>query len=131
MTVPPASPSSPSALATSPRCAPSTSGSAGPTPEGDFAAFPLGGAVLTHLRSRAPRRRGGRRAGYGGRPVQGLTLAINVELPRAGLTANVHQRVNVRMLELIDDETGQRVELEGDRIPLTHSKDAIDVLTSS
>ncbi len=57
--------------------------------------------------------------------------AILFELPRAGLTAKVHQRVNVRVLELIDDETGQRVELEGNRIPLTHSKDVIDVLTSS
>jgi hypothetical protein len=49
-------------------------------------------------------------------------------VPREGLTANVHQRVNVRVLELIQDETGARVELEGNRLPLTHSKDVIDVL---
>ncbi len=51
------------------------------------------------------------------------------KLPRAGLTAKVHQRVNVRVLELIEDASGSRVELEGNRIPLTHSKDVINVLT--
>lgn len=40
----------------------------------------------------------------------------------------VHQRVNVRILELIDQATGSRIELEGNRIPLTHSKDVIDAL---
>jgi hypothetical protein len=48
-------------------------------------------------------------------------------VPRAGLTVKVHQRVNVRVLELID-ESGARVELEGNRLPLTHSKDVIEVL---
>jgi hypothetical protein len=50
-------------------------------------------------------------------------------VPRAGLTANVHQRVNVRVLELIQDDTGARIELEGNRLPITHSKDVMDVLT--
>ena len=36
--------------------------------------------------------------------------------------------VNVRVLELIDDSTGSRIELEGNRLPLTHSKDVIDHL---
>ena len=35
------------------------------------------------------------------------------------------RRVNVRVLELIDTATGSRIELEGNRIPLTHSKDVI------
>jgi hypothetical protein len=52
-------------------------------------------------------------------------------LPRAQLTAKVHQRVNVRVLELIDDETGANVQLEGNRLPITHSKDVIHVLTES
>ena len=49
-------------------------------------------------------------------------------VPRAGLTAKVHQRVNVRVLELID-ASGARIELEGNRIPVTHSKDVIQLLT--
>ena len=46
-------------------------------------------------------------------------------LPRSEVTAKVHQRVNVRVLELIDEKTASRVELEGNRLPLTHSKDVI------
>jgi len=49
-------------------------------------------------------------------------------VPRAGLTVNVHQRVNVRVLELID-ESGAQIELEGNRLPLTHSKDVIELLS--
>jgi hypothetical protein len=30
--------------------------------------------------------------------------------------------VNVRVLELIDSATGSRIELEGNRLPVTHSK---------
>ena len=52
------------------------------------------------------------------------------QVPRAGLTAKVHQRVNVRVLELIDDESGSRIELEGNRLPVTHSKDVIQALAS-
>ena len=52
-------------------------------------------------------------------------------VPRARLAAKVHQRVNVRVLELIDEQTGARIELEGNRLPVTHSKDVIHVLTEA
>ena len=51
-------------------------------------------------------------------------------VPRADLEVKVHQRVNVRILELIDSTTGSRIELEGNRIPVTHSKDVITALQS-
>ena len=51
--------------------------------------------------------------------------AIVFQLPRHELEVKVHARVNVRVLELIDTATGSRIELEGNRIPLTHSKDVI------
>jgi hypothetical protein len=50
------------------------------------------------------------------------------QVPRARLSVNVHQRVNVRAIELVDEETGSRIELEGNRLPITHSKDVIDLL---
>ena len=50
------------------------------------------------------------------------------QVPRAEITAKVHQRVNVRVLELIDEASGSRIELEGNRLPLTHSKDVIEHL---
>jgi hypothetical protein len=37
--------------------------------------------------------------------------------------------VNVRVLELIDKATGSRIELEGNRLPVTHSKDVIQELS--
>jgi hypothetical protein len=37
--------------------------------------------------------------------------------------------VNVRVLELIDAGSGARIELEGMRLPITHSKDVIQELT--
>ncbi len=52
------------------------------------------------------------------------------QVPRAGLTVRVHQRVNVRVLELIDDASQARIELEGNRLPVTHSKDVIQLLGS-
>jgi len=55
--------------------------------------------------------------------------SIVFAVPRADLTAKVHQRVNVRVLELIHEDTGSRIELEGNRLPITHSKDVMDVLT--
>jgi hypothetical protein len=62
--------------------------------------------------------------------VQGALDADGIfRLPRTGLTASVHQRVNVRVLELVDVETGARVQLEGNRLPVTHSKDLISALT--
>jgi hypothetical protein len=36
--------------------------------------------------------------------------------------------VNVRVVDLIDKESGERIELEGNRIPVTHSKDVIEAL---
>lgn len=54
--------------------------------------------------------------------------ALVFQVPRAGLTAKVHQRVNVRVLELIDNGSDSRIELEGSRLPVTHTKDVIDAL---
>jgi hypothetical protein len=54
--------------------------------------------------------------------------ALAFQVPRAGLNVKVHERVNVRVLELIDDASGSRIELEGNRMPVTHSKDVIDAL---
>jgi hypothetical protein len=47
------------------------------------------------------------------------------QVPRERLDVKVHGRVNVRVLELIDRETGSKIELEGNRIPITHSHDLI------
>jgi hypothetical protein len=49
-------------------------------------------------------------------------------VPRERVEVEVHQRVNVRVLELVDPTTGARIELEGSRVPLTHSKDVVDAL---
>ena len=54
--------------------------------------------------------------------------ALVFRLPRQGLEAKVHQRVNVRVLELLDTESGSRIELEGMRLPITHAKDVIEEL---
>jgi hypothetical protein len=54
--------------------------------------------------------------------------ALVFQIPRAGLTVKVHQRVNVRVLELADGASGSRIELEGNRLPMTHAKDVIHVL---
>ncbi len=54
--------------------------------------------------------------------------ALVFQVPRTGLSVKVHQRVNVRVLELIDDASSSRIELEGNRLPVTHSKDVIDTL---
>jgi hypothetical protein len=65
--------------------------------------------------------------GFAGRRNRIGDLAF--EVPRAGLTAKVHKRVNVRVLELIDEASGSTIELEGNRLPVTHSKDVIQALT--
>jgi hypothetical protein len=75
--------------------------------------------------------------GVSGTTVYGLASATRhsepsdlvFQVPRDRLEVKVHQRVNVRVLELIDDSTGSRIELEGNRLPVTHSKDVIDHLT--
>ena len=66
--------------------------------------------------------------GFAGNRAHPKALAFRV--PREGLEAKVHQRVNVRVLELIETESGSRIELEGMRLPITHSKDVIEELTS-
>jgi hypothetical protein len=66
--------------------------------------------------------------GFAGRSRSKEPTDLVFQVPREGLTAKVHQRVNVRVLELIDDASGSRIELEGNRLPLTHSKDVIEHL---
>ena len=65
--------------------------------------------------------------GFAGNRAHPKALVFRVA--REGLEAKVHQRVNVRVLELIDTESGSRIELEGIRLPITHSKDVIQELT--
>jgi hypothetical protein len=65
--------------------------------------------------------------GFAGNRAHPQALVFRV--PRDGLEAKVHQRVNVRVLELIDTQRGSRIELEGMRLPVTHSKDVIQELT--
>lgn len=55
--------------------------------------------------------------------------ALVFKLPRSDLEIKVHQRLNVRILELVDTASGDRVELEGNRLPITHSSDVIKALT--
>ena len=61
----------------------------------------------------------------GGRHPTGLVFNV----ARDGLEVKVHQRVNVRVLELVDSSSGSSIQLEGNRIPLTHTKDVIDALS--
>ena len=67
--------------------------------------------------------------GFAARSRRSEPSALIFQLPRAGLTAKVHQRFNVRVLELIEEASGSRIELEGNRLPVTHSKDVIATLT--
>ena len=62
----------------------------------------------------------------GGRRGEPHELVFRV--PRERLDVRVHGRVNVRVLELIDEETGSKIELEGNRLPVTHSHDLIKFL---
>ena len=66
--------------------------------------------------------------GFAGRSRSKEPTDLVFQVPRDRIEVKVHQRVNVRVLELIDDSTGSRIELEGNRIPLTHSKDVIEHL---
>jgi hypothetical protein len=50
------------------------------------------------------------------------------KVSREDLTVKVHQRTNVRVLELVHEDSGDRIELEGNRLPITHSKDVIQLL---
>jgi hypothetical protein len=67
--------------------------------------------------------------GFAGRSRSKEPDELVFQVPRAGLTAKVHERANVRVLELGDEGSGSRIELEGNRLPLTHSKDVIEALT--
>jgi hypothetical protein len=67
--------------------------------------------------------------GFDGRSRSKTPGDLIFKAERAGLEVKVHQRVNVRVLELIHPESGSRIELEGNRLPLTHTKDVIDALT--
>ena len=57
-------------------------------------------------------------------PTEGLVFQV----ARDQIEVKVHQRVNVRILELADTASGSTIQLEGNRIPLTHSKDVITAL---
>jgi hypothetical protein len=50
------------------------------------------------------------------------------QVPRAGLEVKVHQRVNVRVVELIHSASGDKVELEGARMPGFHVGEVLDAL---
>jgi hypothetical protein len=67
--------------------------------------------------------------GFEGRSRSKEPGALIFKAERAGLEVKVHQRVNVRVLELIHPDTGSRIELEGNRLPLAHSKDVIEALS--
>jgi len=57
-------------------------------------------------------------------PAGALVFGVS----RDQIEVKVHQRVNVRILELVDSATRSSIQLEGNRIPLTHSKDVIEAL---
>ncbi len=65
--------------------------------------------------------------GFAGRSRSREPQRLVFRLPRAGLTATVQGRVNVRTLCLTTAD-GSRVELEGNRLPITHSKDVMEAL---
>jgi hypothetical protein len=63
--------------------------------------------------------------GFAGRSRSKEPTDLVFQVRRDGLSAKVHQRVNVRVLELVDDRSGSAIELEGNRLPVTHSNDVI------
>ena len=67
--------------------------------------------------------------GFAGASRRKEPTQLAFQTPREGLTIKVHQRVNVRVLELIHEDSDSRIELEGNRMPVTHSKDVIQALT--
>jgi hypothetical protein len=67
--------------------------------------------------------------GFDGRSRSKTPGAMVFKAERAGLEVKVHQRVNVRVLELVHSESGSRIELEGSRVPVAHSKDVIEALS--
>jgi hypothetical protein len=69
--------------------------------------------------------------GFDGRSRSKTPGTMVFRADRAGLEVKVHQRVNVRVLELIHPESGSRIELEGNRLPIAHTKDVIEALSAS
>jgi hypothetical protein len=69
--------------------------------------------------------------GFEGRSRSKTPGALIFEAKRSDLDVKIHQRVNVRVLELIHEDSGSSIELEGNRLPLTHAKDVIEALTAS
>ncbi|MDN5851754.1 MAG: hypothetical protein L0K86_02700 [Actinomycetia bacterium] len=65
--------------------------------------------------------------GFAGRSRSEEPHELVFRLSRAGLAVSVSQRLNVRTLTL-DSGDGTRIELEGNRLPITHSRDVIDEL---
>ena len=66
--------------------------------------------------------------GFAATTRHGPAGALVFRVARADIEVTVHPRVNVRVLELADVSSGSRIELEGSRIPLTHSRDVIEAL---
>jgi hypothetical protein len=62
---------------------------------------------------------------------KGVPDELLFQVARQGLEINVNGRVNVRTLELVEPKTGARIELEGNRLPITHSNDLIKYLAGS
>lgn len=60
-----------------------------------------------------------------GHPTPGAVFGA---FPRGSIECKVHQRVNVKVVELLDHTTGATVELEGSRIPRYHVGDVLDAL---
>jgi hypothetical protein len=67
--------------------------------------------------------------GFDGRSRSKTPGAMVFKAERAGLEVKVYQRVNVRVLELVHPESESRIELEGNRLPVAHTKDVIAALT--
>jgi hypothetical protein len=65
--------------------------------------------------------------GFAGRSRSKEPTELVFQVLRDGLDVKVHQRANVRVLEL-RDSSGSSIELEGSRLPITHSRDVLDAL---
>ena len=68
--------------------------------------------------------------GFAGRSRRREPQRLAFRPPRAGLSVSVKQRLNVRVLTLQASD-GSQIQLEGNRLPITHSKDVIGALRAS
>lgn len=66
--------------------------------------------------------------GWAGQSRSKTPRQLVFEVDRSDLEVKVHQRANVRVLELVHRSDGSTIELEGNRLPITHSKDVIEAL---